>query len=64
MDYEIKIKAAGVIDFQLLGIGRTGHIGFNEPGSHFNSGTRIIKLDHITQVDAASAFLGLENVPV
>ena len=64
VDYEMKIKAAGGIDFQLLGIGRTGHIGFNEPGSHFNSGTRIIKLDHITRVDAASAFLGLENVPV
>ena len=64
VDYEMKIKAAGGIDFQLLGIGRTGHIGFNEPGSHLNSGTRNIKLDHITRVDASSAFLGLENVPV
>lgn len=64
IDYEMKIKAAGGIDFQLLGIGRTGHIGFNEPGSHLNSGTRNIKLDHITRVDASSAFLGLENVPV
>lgn len=63
VDYEMKIKAAGGIDFQLLGIGRTGHIGFNEPGSHFNSGTRNIKLDHITRVDAASAFLGIDNVP-
>lgn len=63
VDYEMKIKAVGGIDFQLLGIGRTGHIGFNEPGSHFNSGTRNIKLDHITRVDAASAFLGIDNVP-
>jgi len=64
VDYEMKIKAVGGIDFQLLGIGRTGHIGFNEPGSHLNSGTRNIKLDHITRVDAAPAFLGIDNVPV
>jgi glucosamine-6-phosphate deaminase len=61
--YEQKIKDAGGLDFQLLGIGRTGHIGFNEPGSHLNSGTRSITLDHITRVDAAPAFLGIENVP-
>jgi len=64
VDYEMKIKSVGGIDFQLLGIGRTGHIGFNEPGSHLNSGTRNIKLDHITRVDAAPAFLGIDNVPV
>lgn len=63
IDYETKIKSHGGIDFQLLGIGRTGHIGFNEPGSHFNSGTRNITLDHITRVDAAPAFLGIDNVP-
>lgn len=63
IDYELKIKALGGLDFQLLGIGRTGHIGFNEPGSHFNSGTRSITLDHITRVDAAPAFLGIDNVP-
>ena len=63
IDYEMKIKNVGGLDFQLLGIGRTGHIGFNEPGSHINSGTRIITLDHITRVDAAPAFLGIENVP-
>ena len=62
-DYEARIKAAGGLDFQLLGIGRTGHIGFNEPGSHRNSVTRDITLDHITRVDAAPAFKGLENVP-
>jgi glucosamine-6-phosphate deaminase len=63
IDYEMKIKAVGGLDFQLLGIGRTGHIGFNEPGSHFNSGTRIITLNHITRTDAARSFLGIENVP-
>ncbi|MBF4493166.1 glucosamine-6-phosphate deaminase [Flavobacterium sp. MR2016-29] len=63
IDYEMKIKAYGGLDFQLLGIGRTGHIGFNEPGSHVNSGTRSITLDHLTRTDAASSFLGIDNVP-
>ena len=63
VDYEMKIKALGGLDFQLLGIGRTGHVGFNEPGSHFNSGTRSITLDHITRIDAAPSFLGVNNVP-
>ncbi len=63
LDYERKIKEYGGLDFQLLGIGRTGHIGFNEPGSHYNSGTRVITLDHITRVDAAPSFLGIANVP-
>lgn len=63
IDYEMKIKSYGGLDFQLLGIGRTGHIGFNEPGSHINSGTRSITLDHITRIDAAPSFLGIDNVP-
>lgn len=63
IDYENRIKDAGGLDFQLLGIGRTGHVGFNEPGSHINSGTRIITLDHITRVDASSDFNGIDNVP-
>jgi len=63
INYERKIKNAGGIDFQLLGIGRTGHVGFNEPGSHINSGTRIIKLDHITRVDASFDFNGIDTVP-
>ncbi|MFI0490409.1 glucosamine-6-phosphate deaminase [Flavobacterium sp.] len=63
IDYEMSIKNAGGLDFQLLGIGRTGHVGFNEPGSHINSGTRIITLDHITRVDASSDFNGIDNVP-
>jgi glucosamine-6-phosphate deaminase len=63
IDYEMKIISYGGLDFQLLGIGRTGHIGFNEPGSHVNSGTRSITLDHLTRIDAASSFLGIDNVP-
>jgi len=62
-EYERKIEEAGGLDFQLLGIGRTGHIGFNEPGSHYNSATRDITLDYVTRIDAASSFKGLENVP-
>ena len=61
--YDKKIEAVGGLDFQLLGIGRTGHIGFNEPGSHVNSGTRVITLNHVTRVDAAPSFLGIDNVP-
>jgi len=63
IDYEKAIDESGGIDLQLLGIGRTGHIGFNEPGSHFNSETRSITLDYITRVDAAPSFLGIDNVP-
>lgn len=61
--YESEIREAGGIDFQLLGIGRTGHIGFNEPGSSRFSRTRRIHLDPITRQDAAPSFDGLENVP-
>lgn len=62
-DYEEKIEKAGGIDLQLLGIGRTGHIGFNEPGSTSDSPTRLITLDKITRQDAAGDFFGEENVP-
>ena len=61
--YEAKMKAFGGLDLQVLGIGRTGHIGFNEPGSGQNSRTRLVSLDHITITDAASDFFGEENVP-
>lgn len=61
--YEAAIVAAGGIDFQLLGIGKTGHIGFNEPGSGEQSRTRLVHLDSITRRDAAADFFGEENVP-
>lgn len=63
LEYEGKIEALGGLDFQLLGIGRTGHIGFNEPGSHHNSSTRVVTLDYVTKADAASDFHGIDNVP-
>ena len=62
--YEAAIAARGSLDLQLLGIGRTGHIGFNEPGSSRESRTRLVTLDHLTRADAAADFFGLENVPV
>ncbi len=62
-EYEKAIVDAGGIDQQILGIGRTGHIGFNEPGSPKDSKTRAIELDTITREDAAPAFGGIENVP-
>ncbi|MHC5023154.1 MAG: glucosamine-6-phosphate deaminase [Planctomycetota bacterium] len=61
--YEAAIRNAGGIDLQLLGIGRTGHIGFNEPGSARSTRTRLITLDRVTRKDAASDFFGEENVP-
>lgn len=61
--YERAIDEAGGIDIQLLGIGRTGHIGFNEPGSARDSKTRVITLDRVTRMDAASDFFGESNVP-
>lgn len=61
--YEKKVENVTGIDIQLLGIGRTGHIGFNEPGSSLNSKTRLIRLDRVTRLDAASDFFGQENVP-
>jgi glucosamine-6-phosphate deaminase len=61
--YEHLIRRAGGIDLQILGIGRTGHIGFNEPGSTRHSRTRMVTLDPVTRRDAASSFFGEENVP-
>jgi glucosamine-6-phosphate deaminase len=61
--YEDQIATAGGIDIQILGIGRTGHIGFNEPGSGAQSRTRLITLDRVTRIDAASDFFGQEHVP-
>ena len=61
--YEQAIREAGGIDLQLLGIGRTGHIGFNEPGSGVESRTRVVMLDLVTRQDAAADFFGEENVP-
>ncbi|HEX3731077.1 MAG TPA: glucosamine-6-phosphate deaminase, partial [Opitutaceae bacterium] len=61
--YERKIREAGGIDFQILGIGRTGHIGFNEPGSPRRSATRLVVLDPLTRRDAAGDFGGEDRTP-
>lgn len=61
--FENEIAELDGIDMLILGIGRTGHIGFNEPGSGTDSRTRPITLDAMTRIDAASNFFGVENVP-
>ncbi|MET3503798.1 glucosamine-6-phosphate deaminase [Mucilaginibacter rubeus] len=61
--YEKQIEELGGLDLQILGIGRTGHIGFNEPGSAPNSGTRMVTLDDLTRSDASRDFGGKANVP-
>lgn len=62
-EYEQKIEEAGGLDVQILGIGRTGHIGFNEPGSLEKTRTRLVTLDELTRSDAAASFFGEEHVP-
>jgi len=64
MAYEKKIADFGGIDFQILGIGRSGNIGFNEPGSQANSTTRLILLDNISRKDASDLFGGIDTVPI
>jgi len=61
--YETAILIAGGIDIQILGVGRTGHLGFNEPGSPEATTTRAVTLDKLTRLDAAEEFLGIGNVP-
>jgi glucosamine-6-phosphate deaminase len=62
-NYDKKIEEAGGLDVQILGIGRTGHIGFNEPGSLEKTRTRLVTLDELTRADAAASFFGEEQVP-
>jgi glucosamine-6-phosphate deaminase len=62
-DYERKIKEAGGIDLQILGIGNNGHIGFNEPGSSIYSKTRLITLDNSTRIANAYEFANISEVP-
>lgn len=61
--YEAAIAEAGGLDIQILGVGRTGHVGFNEPGSPDTTMTRAVTLDRLTRMDAAEEFLGIEHVP-
>ena len=61
--YEQQIAALGGIDIQLLGLGKGGHVIFNEPGSMINSPTRLVHLDTQTRISLASDFFGMEHVP-
>ncbi len=61
--YDKAIRRAGGIDYQILGIGRSGHIGFNEPGASISGRSQRVKLEDSTRRDAADAFGGIENVP-
>lgn len=63
-DYEAAIRAAGGVDVQILGIGRTGHVGFNEPGSSFASLTRVKTLTQKTRIDNARFFASPDDVPI
>lgn len=63
-NYELAIQQAGGVDVQVLGIGRTGHIGFNEPGSSFASLTRVKTLTEQTRRDNARFFGSIDDVPV
>jgi 6-phosphogluconolactonase/Glucosamine-6-phosphate isomerase/deaminase len=63
-DYEAAIAAAGGVDVQILGIGTSGHIGFNEPGSSFASRTRVKTLIEQTRIDNARFFESIDDVPV
>lgn len=62
--YEEALEAHGGVDLQLLGIGATGHLGFNEPGSSFGSLTRVKTLTERTRIDNARFFASLDEVPI
>ena len=62
-EYEEKIRRAGGIDLQLLGIGGNGHIGFNEPGDSFKSVTHLVELDPGTIAANSRFFASADEVP-
>ncbi len=62
-EYEEKIKASGGVDFQILGIGRNGHIGFNEPSDEFKEKTHLVYLQDETIEDNARFFENIDEVP-
>ena len=62
-NYELKIKECGGIDYQILGVGGAGNVGFNEPGSQASSQTRLILLDTNSREEAVHFFGSLNEVP-
>ncbi|GAX91734.1 glucosamine-6-phosphate deaminase [Effusibacillus lacus] len=62
-EYDLRIEKAGGIDIQILGIGRNGHIGFNEPGEDFGQLTHVVKLSESTRQANSRFFPSLDDVP-
>lgn len=62
-EYEQRIRMAGGIDLQVLGIGNNAHIGFNEPNQHFETVTHVVELNESTRQANARFFNGLDEVP-
>ncbi|WP_085991635.1 glucosamine-6-phosphate deaminase [Oceanobacillus senegalensis] len=62
-DYEVLIRKAGHVDIQVLGIGKNGHIGFNEPGTPFTSRTHVVELDESTRQANSRFFDSMDDVP-
>lgn len=62
-NYEKLVQSAGGIDVQLLGLGSNGHIGFNEPGTSFDSRTHVVELAESTREANARFFETLDEVP-
>ena len=62
--YEQRIESFGGVDAAVIGIGRVGNIGFNEPGSRMNSNTRLILLDNDSRNEASKMFGSIESTPI
>ena len=62
-EYDKEIQAAGGIDLQLLGIGVDGHIGFNEPGTPWDSITHVVELEQNTREVNSRFFKSIDEVP-
>ena len=62
-DYSAANAQAGGLDFQLLGVGSNGHIGFNEPGTAFDSRTHVVELSETTRIDNGRFFDSMDEVP-
>lgn len=62
-EFDSRLTQSGGADVQILGIGRNGHIGFNEPGSDFLGRTRVVQLSEVTRVDNARFFASPDEVP-
>ncbi|QFY77041.1 glucosamine-6-phosphate deaminase [Alcaligenes faecalis] len=62
-DYSAAIAASGGVALQLLGVGTNGHIGFNEPGTPFDSRTHIVALSERTRIDNSRFFDSMDEVP-